>query len=81
MADKRYPQFEEDQNFGICCEPMAEVAFASEEVSIPDDVPYAHIMDGVLQITPDIEEEINEVERGETVSLSEFKTMFSKWLV
>ena len=34
----------------------------------------------VLQITPDIEEEIAEVERGETVSMSEFKSMFSRWL-
>ena len=41
---------------------------------------YAHVVDSVLQITPDIEEEIAEVERGETVSMSEFKTMFAKWL-
>ena len=44
------------------------------------EVPYAHIVDGVLQITPDIEEEIAEAERGETVSMTEFKTMFAKWL-
>ena len=41
---------------------------------------YAHIVDGVLQVTPDIKEEIAEVERGETVSIAEFKTMFAKWL-
>ena len=28
----------------------------------------------------DIEEEIAAVERGETVSMSEFKNMFSRWL-
>lgn len=43
-------------------------------------VEYAHIVDGVLQVTPDIEEEIVEVERGEIVSMSEFKTMFGRWL-
>jgi hypothetical protein len=41
---------------------------------------YAHIVDGVLQVTPDIEEEIAEVDRGEVVSLGEFKNMFAKWL-
>ena len=41
---------------------------------------YAHVVNSVLRITPDIEEEIAEVERGETVSMSEFKSMFSKWL-
>ena len=41
---------------------------------------YTSIVDGVLQVTPDIEEEIAEAERGETVSMTEFKTMFAKWL-
>ena len=50
------------------------------EIAVPDDLDYAHVVDSVLQITPDIEEEIAEVERGETVSMSEFKTMFAKWL-
>ena len=35
---------------------------------------------GILLVTPDIEEEIAEVERGEVVSMAEFKTMFSRWL-
>ncbi|MBQ9215342.1 MAG: hypothetical protein IJ159_01140 [Prevotella sp.] len=39
-----------------------------------------HIKDGVLQITPDIEDEIAEVERGEVVSFNEFNRMFAKWL-
>ena len=47
-----------------------------EVQTIPDDVDYAHIVNGILQVTPDIEEEIAEVERGETVSMGEFKTMF-----
>ena len=42
--------------------------------------PQVVVADGVLQVTPDIEEEIAEVERGETVSMSGFKTMFAKWL-
>ena len=50
------------------------------ETVIPDDLDYAHIVDGKLQVTTDIEEEIAEVERGETVSLDEFKSMFSRWL-
>jgi hypothetical protein len=51
-----------------------------EEIAMPDDMDYAHIVNGILQITPDIEEEIAEVERGEVVSMGEFKTMFAKWL-
>lgn len=38
------------------------------------------VVNSVLQITPDIEDEISEVERGEIVSMREFKSMFSKWL-
>ena len=56
------------------------MAYAYEEPVIPDDVEYAHIAEGVLQVTPDIEEEIAEVERGEVVSMSEFKSMFARWL-
>ena len=78
---KPYPiQEEEDGSCLTAQEPSAELAYAYEEVVLPDDVDYAHILDGVLQVTPDIEEEIAEVERGETVSMAEFKTMFAKWL-
>lgn len=59
-------------------EPVA--AYACEAVAVPDDVPYAHVVDGVLQVTSDIEEEIAAVDRGETVTMDEFKTMFAKWL-
>jgi hypothetical protein len=78
---KPYPAMEEEN--GSCLtaqEPSADAAYAYEEVAMPDDVDFAHIVNDVLQVTPDIEEEIAEVERGETVSMSEFKTMFSKWL-
>ena len=51
-----------------------------EAPTLPDNLDYVHVEDGVLQVTPDIEAEIAEVERGETVSMSEFKTMFAQWL-
>ena len=41
---------------------------------------YVPIDDGVLQITPDLEMIIEEVEQGEVVSMCEFKSMFAKWL-
>lgn len=44
-----------------------------EKISVP-------IIDGVLHITSDLEEIIEEVEQGEVVSMSEFKSMFAKWL-
>ena len=50
------------------------------EQTIPDCVTYAHIENGVLQVTQDIEEEIAAANRGEVVSMGEFKTMFAKWL-
>ena len=77
---KPYPVIEEED--GSCmkaCEPA--VALAEPDVlALPDDVDYAHIVDGILQITPDIEEEIAATDRGETVSMSEFKSMFERWL-
>ena len=79
--NKPYPIMEEED--GSCLtarEPVADAAYAYEQPVIPDDVAYAHIVDGVLQVTPDIEEEIAEAERGEVVSMAEFKTMFSRWL-
>ena len=50
------------------------------EMPLPGDMDYAHIVDGVLQITPDIEEDIAAVDHGEVVSMGEFKTMFARWL-
>jgi hypothetical protein len=77
---KPYPRIEEED--GSCLKASeAAVAFAESEVQeIPEDMDYANIIDGILQVTPDLEEEIAEVERGETVSMGEFKTMFAKWL-
>ena len=74
-----YPSDEETGNNPI----VAESAVALEEQEtfiLPDDVDYASVVEGILQITPDIEEEITAVERGETVSMDEFKTMFAQWL-
>ena len=37
-------------------------------------------MEDTLQVTPDIEEELAATDRGEAVSMDEFKTMFTQWL-
>lgn len=50
------------------------------EFVMKENNPYPHVVNGTLKVTPDIEEEIAAVDRGETVSMSEFKTMFAKWL-
>lgn len=77
---KPYQRIEEED--GSCMKASeAAVAFAEPEVlAIPEYMDYANIEDGVLQVTPDIEEEIAAVDCGETVSMGEFKTMFAKWL-
>lgn len=46
----------------------------------PTDLDAISVENGVLQITPDIEQEIEDVDRGEVVSMSEFKTIFAKWI-
>jgi hypothetical protein len=51
-----------------------------EDITIPDDIPYAHIENGVMQITPDIEEQLSEIEKEGVVSMNEFKNQFAKWL-
>jgi len=78
---KSYPYVaEEDGSCLTAQESAAGVAYAHDETVMPNDVDYANIADGVLQVTPDIEGEIEKVDRGETVSMSEFKTIFSQWL-
>lgn len=78
---KPYPVIEEEDGSSLTAqEPAADAVYAYEEPVIPEDMTYAHIVDGVLQVTSDMEEEIAEVERGEVVSMSEFKTMFARWL-
>jgi hypothetical protein len=77
---KTYPIIEEEDSSCMTAQESACVAYPYEDVALPDGVAYANIVDGILQVTPDIEEEIAEAERGETVSMTEFKTMFAKWL-
>ena len=79
MEEKRYPIIEEESNTNMASEPLL-VPADDVDIAMPNDMPYANIVDGKLQITPDIEEEIAEVERGENVSMSEFNMMFAKWL-
>jgi len=76
---KTYPSEEETDNNSI----VSESAVALEEQDtfvLPEKMDYASIVEGILQVTPDIEEELAAVERGETVSMDEFKTMFAQWL-
>ena len=77
---KQYPIVEEEDDSCITAQEPVFATASVVERAIPDNIDYAHIVDDVLQITPDIEEEIAAVDRGETVSMSEFKTIFSKWL-
>ena len=75
----KYPILdEEDGNVLTAQEPA--VAYTAEAIALPEDTDFVCIKNDVLQVTPDIEEEIAAVDRGETVSLGEFKTMFSQWL-
>ena len=77
---KPYPRIdEEDGSVMTAGEAVAATAMATD-YAMPEDVDYANIVDGTLQVTPDIEDELAEVERGEVVSMDEFKTMFAKWL-
>ena len=68
---------------GCSCQKAPEdtVPFTELEVQeLTEDIGYAQIVNGILQMTPDIEDEIAAVERGETISMSKFKILFSKWL-
>lgn len=76
---KNYPKEEEAENLFLASEPSAALA-EQETFVLPDDVDYADVVEGILQVTPDIEEEIDATDHGETVQMDEFKTMFAKWL-
>ena len=76
---KNYSKEEEAGDLFIASEPASTLA-EQETFVLPDDVEYADIVEGILQVTPDIEEEIAAADRGETVQMDEFKTMFAKWL-
>ena len=74
-----YSSEEETGNNSVVSDSAA--ALEEQEVFVlPDDVDYASVVEGILQITPDIEEEIAAADCGETVSMDEFKTMFAKWI-
>ena len=73
---KPYTYHDEEPAIPVALDPVA--AYACEAPAMPDDVAFASIVDGVLQVTPDIEEEMVAVERGETVSLGEFNKMFAQ---
>jgi len=74
-----YPSEEETSSNFIASEPATALA-EQAALAVPDDMDYASIVEGILQVTPDIEEEIAAADHGETVQMDEFKTMFSKWL-
>lgn len=78
-APHTYPSEEETDNSSVVSESAA--ALADKEIYVlPEDVDYADVVEGILQVTPDIEEEIAAADRGETIQMDEFKTMFAKWL-
>ena len=55
---KPYPRIdEEDGNMLTASEPVAATAMVTE-YALPEDVDYANIVDGTLQVTSDIEEEL-----------------------
>ena len=74
-----YPSEEESSESLTLSEPVAALE-EQETFVLPDDVDYASIVEGILQVTPDIEEEISAVDCGKTVSMDAFKTMFARWL-
>ena len=76
---KKYSTYEEEHD-NLLSAQESVAAYVAEAPAMPDGVAYANIKDGVLQVTPNIEEEIAAVERGETVSMAEFKSMFARWL-
>lgn len=74
-----YPSEEETGNGSIVSE--SATALADEEMFVlPEEMDYADVVEGILRVTPDIEEEIAAADRGETIQMDEFKTMFAKWL-
>jgi hypothetical protein len=80
--NKEPQPYPSDEEFGYCS-IFNESALALEEQEnfvLPDDVDYASIVEGILQVTPDIEEEIAAADCDKTVSMDAFKTMFARWL-
>lgn len=74
-----YPTEEEAGSSSIVSE--SATALLDEEVYVlPEDMDYADVVEGILRVTPDIEDEIAAADRGETIQMDEFKTMFARWL-
>ena len=72
---------EENKNIDMASEPLLTTSEPCVHTRIArPNLAYASVVDGVLQVTSDLQREIEEVERGEVVSLDEFKTMFKKWI-
>lgn len=70
-----------DNGMDMAAEPLlAPSETVTYSKSMPSGLDFVSIENGVLQITPDIEQEIEEVDRGEVVSMQEFKTTFAKWI-
>lgn len=76
---KPYLQPENETTVANVSDPAAAYAMVVDS-AMPVSLPYANIENGTLQVTPDIEEDIAEVDKGETVSIQEFNSMFAKWL-
>lgn len=78
MKKQDYPTINDEES-SMANESAVDLT-ETEVLTAPPCTGYAHIVNGTLQITPDIEEEIVEAEHGETVSMNEFKSMFAQWL-
>ena len=78
MEKQDYPIINDED--GSMANESAVAIPETEVLAAPPCTGYAHIVNGTLQITPDIEEEIAESERGDTISMNEFKSMFAQWL-
>ena len=68
-----------EEDLSAVSEPALALSETSE-IPLPVETDYAHVVNGILQVTPDIAEEITEAERGQVVSLEEIKGLFSQWL-
>ena len=79
MKKMNYPEIENQEGIDMACESVLALKEV-EDITIPNDIPYAHIENGVLQITPDMEEQLSEIEKEGMVSMNEFKNQFAKWL-
>ena len=77
---KTYPTLNEANSGCLTAAEPAMIMAVATEQAVPESIPYARIENGVLQVTPDIEEEMAAADCGEVVTMGEFQTMFAKWL-